>query len=79
MLESMRRDGTLQEFNARYKAGRAAANRRGQGLHGIRHRHGPIQKGADPAVDEPAARAPTDAIDLRGRVSVVSQFEIIGP
>jgi hypothetical protein len=25
MLESMRRDGTLQEFNARYRAGRAAA------------------------------------------------------
>jgi hypothetical protein len=30
MIEAMRRDGTLQEFNARYKRGRAAALARGR-------------------------------------------------
>ena len=31
MIETMRRDGTLREFNARYKAGRAAAAAEGRG------------------------------------------------
>jgi hypothetical protein len=31
MVEQMRRDGTLQEFNRRFKAGRAAALARGEG------------------------------------------------
>jgi hypothetical protein len=35
MLESIRRDGTLQEFNARYKAGRAAAIAEGKGYMGF--------------------------------------------
>jgi hypothetical protein len=29
MIETMRRNGTLREFNVRYKAGRAAAEGRG--------------------------------------------------
>ena len=32
MIEAMRRDGTLREFNARYKRGRAAALARGEGF-----------------------------------------------
>jgi hypothetical protein len=32
MIEAMRRDGTLQEFNARYKRGRAAALAEGRGF-----------------------------------------------
>jgi hypothetical protein len=35
MIEAMRRDGTLQEFNARYKRGRAAALARGEGFLGF--------------------------------------------
>jgi hypothetical protein len=34
MIEQMRRDGTLQEFNSRYKRGRAAAAAVGQGFMG---------------------------------------------
>ena len=34
MVEAMRRDGTLREFNARYKAGRAAALAQGRGFMG---------------------------------------------
>jgi hypothetical protein len=34
MIETMRRDSTLQEFNARYTAGRAAAAARGEGFMG---------------------------------------------
>jgi len=33
--QQMRRDGTLQEFNARYKAGRAAAIAEGKGYMGF--------------------------------------------
>ena len=32
MIEAMRRDGTLQEFNARYKRGRAVALAEGRGF-----------------------------------------------
>jgi hypothetical protein len=32
MIEQMRRDGTLQEFNSRYKRGRAAALAEGRGF-----------------------------------------------
>jgi hypothetical protein len=34
MIEAMRRDGTLAEFNARYKSGRAAAAVEGKGFMG---------------------------------------------
>jgi hypothetical protein len=34
MIEQMRRDRTLQEFNSRYKRGRAAAAAVGQGFMG---------------------------------------------
>jgi hypothetical protein len=34
MVEQMRGDGTLQEFNSRYKRGRAAAAAVGQGFMG---------------------------------------------
>jgi hypothetical protein len=32
MFERMRTDGTLREFNARYKSGRAAAKAQGRGF-----------------------------------------------
>jgi hypothetical protein len=34
MIDAMRRDGTLREFNARYKRGRAAALAEGRGFMG---------------------------------------------
>ncbi|MDB5607838.1 MAG: hypothetical protein JWP25_4738 [Bradyrhizobium sp.] len=70
LIEQMRRDVTLREFNARYKAGRAVALARGEGFMGFGVGHRAPKARGDPAPDRAANRA--DAIHLRGSVSVTA-------
>jgi hypothetical protein len=56
MVETMRRDGTLRMFNARYRAGRAAAQAEGKTFMNYNTAIARLKR-ADPDADRAASRA----------------------